>query len=415
MLPVKQAESIILEWVQPLDRQQDVEKIDLLEASARILAEPVTSHLDFPHWDNSAMDGYAVRYEDVKDASTEKPAILQIVEEIPAGYTPQITIQSSQTARIFTGAMMPLGADTVVIQEVTKREGSRVAIFAAPKAVGAFVRQRGCFYKAGSTLLNAGITLGAPEIAVLAAAQCTCLRVYRRFQVAIFSTGNELVKLASPLKPGQIVDSNQYALAAAVAKAGGKPVLLGIVKDEPEALKKVIARAVETADVVISTGGVSVGDYDYVDEILASLGAKIHIRSVGIKPGKPLTFATFVSYSSNNRVLYFGLPGNPVSTLVTFWRFVQPALKKLSGLSQGWEPVFVQARSLQDLHSDGERECYLWGQLHLVDGQYEFHLASGSHNSGNLINLVQTNGLALVPVGKTLIPAGEKIRVLLVS
>lgn len=415
MLPVKEAESIILEWVQPLDRQRDVEVVDLLVASDRILAEPVTSDLDFPHWDNSAMDGYAVRYEDVLDASAEKPAVLHIVEEIPAGYEPQVTVQSGQAARILTGSMMPPGADTVVMQEVTKREGSRVAILAAPKEAGAFVRERGSFYKAGKPLLSAGIPLGAPEIAVLAAAQCVRLPVYRRPRVAILSTGSELVAPDCPLKPGQIVDSNQYALAAAVAKAGGEPLLLGIAKDEPEALQEAIACAVQTADAVVSTGGVSVGDYDYVEEILANLGAQIHIRSVAVKPGKPLTFATFPASATNVPVLYFGLPGNPVSTLVTFWRFAQPALRKLSGLRQGWEPLFVQARSLQDLRSGGDRESYLWGQLRSVEGQYEFHLAGGSHSSGNLINLAQTTALAIVPVGKTLISAGEAVQVLQVG
>lgn len=415
MLLVKQTESIILNLVHPLDNQRDVEFIDLLAASGRILAKSVTSQLDFPHWDNSAMDGYAVRFADVENCNGEDPAILEIVGEIPAGVEPHITIEKGQSARILTGSMMPRGADTVVIQEVTRREENKILIFNPPQAKGEFVRDRASFYQAGTPLLNPGIALHAPEIAILAAAQCTKLPVYRRPRVVILSTGNELVEPDRPLKPGQIVDSNQYALAAAVAALGAEIELLGIIPDEPAALRNAISQAISQADVVLSTGGVSAGDYDYVEEILAALGGEIFIRSVAVKPGKPLTVARFAPESLTHPVLYFGLPGNPVSTLVTFWRFVQPALKKLAGLSQGWENMFVQARTLQDLYSDGKRESYLWGQLNLVKGVYEFKLAGGSHSSGNLINLAQTNGLAAVPIGKTLIAAGDFVQVLQVK
>jgi molybdopterin molybdotransferase len=419
MLPVQEAESIILGLVQPFDKQLDVEVVDLSAATGRILASLVTSQLDFPHWDNSAMDGYAVRYADVKSCNAEQPAVLEIVEEIPAGKEPQCSIQSGQAARILTGAVMPTGADTVVMQERTRREEKRVFILEAPEPQ-AFVRHRGSFYQARMPLLQPGITLGAPEIAVLAAAQCTQLNVYRRPRVAILSTGNELVTPDQALKPGQIVDSNQYALAAFVTLSGAVPIVRGIVPDEPELLQEAIAQAISSADIVLSTGGVSVGDYDYVEQILAQLGAEIHIRAVAMKPGKPLTVATFSSVDqgeSGRRVLYFGLPGNPVSALVSCWRFVQPALSKLSGLPQEvWRPVLVKARSHHDLRSNGRLETYFWGQLSLdASGAYEFHLASGSHSSGNLINLVQTNGLAVVPAGQTLLSAGESVQVLQVS
>lgn len=410
MLSVKEAESIVLDLVKPLDSQRDIEIVDLLTASGRILAAPVTSEIDFPHWDNSAMDGYAVQFADVKDCSRENSTSLEVVEEIPAGYQPQQAIATGQAARIFTGACMPEGADTVVMQEETRLEGDRVVILSASKPQ-AFVRHRGAFYQARKELLTPGITIGAAEIAVLAAAQCTQIPVYRRSRVAIFSTGDELVTPDRPLASGQLVDSNQYALAAAVTQMGAKAIRMGIVPDKPELLEETIAKAVASSDVVLSTGGVSVGDYDYVDRILQNKGAKIKIRSVAVKPGKPLTVATFGTYNSS--CLYFGLPGNPVSALVSFWRFVQPALLKLAGVAkESWGPAFVWARSLQDLRSDGKRETYLWGQLHLSPGGYEFRLASGSHSSGNLINLVGTTGLAVLPVGETFIPAGESVQVL---
>ncbi|WP_373527969.1 gephyrin-like molybdotransferase Glp [Nostoc sp.] len=408
MLSVSDAQAIILNLVQPLDEQRDTEVVDLFTSDSRILATPVTSPLDFPHWDNSAMDGYAVRYEDVQHSSAEQPAVLEIVEEIPAGYQPKSPIQPGQAARIFTGAVMPVGADTVVMQERTRREENRVFILDAPKPQE-FVRHKASFYEAGTQLLPAGIKLNAPEIAVLAVAQCQQLSVYRRPRVAIFSTGDELVPIDKLLQPGQIVDSNQYAIAALVKQSGAEPLILGIVKDDPVALEKVIAHAVAIADIVISSGGVSVGDYDYIDKVLESLKAKIHIRAVQIKPGKPLTVATF---PTQNSPLYFGLPGNPAAVLVTFWRFVLPAIKKLSGITGGWEAVFLKVRSHDELRSDGKNETYLWGKLHLIDGVYEFYKAGGSHSSGNLINLAQTNALAVLPVGKTLIYPQEEVQVL---
>lgn len=408
MLSVSEAEGIILDLVQGLDSDRDRDLVDLDAANGRILASAVTGQLDVPHWDNSAMDGYAVRYEDVKDCSENNPVTLEIATEIAAGNRPQIDIKSKQAARIFTGAMLPKGTDTIVMQENTRRESDRVTILKAPQHQE-FVRHQGAFYQAGKPLLEAGIKISAAEIAVLATAQCTSLTVYRRPRVAILSTGDELVTPEQSLQPGQIVDSNQYALSSFVANNGAIPIKLGIIKDNPEELKQAIATAIETADLVLSTGGVSVGDYDYVDRILSELGGTLHIRSVAIKPGKPLTVATF-----KNNCLYFGIPGNPVSALVSCWRFVQPALKKLSGLSN-YRNGFVNAITRHDLKASGRRETYLWGQLHLVDGKYEFALAGGSHSSGNLIKLVQTNGLAIVPVGQKLIRAGTEVKVLAIA
>ena len=407
MLPVKQALSTILDLTTPLNPQQDSETVTLNTALGRILAANVVSDLDFPHWDNSAMDGYAVRFADVKNCCEDQPVALEIIEEVPAGYQPQKSIESGQAARIFTGSIMPSGADTIVIQEHTIREGNRVTILKVPEQAHAFVRHRGAFYQAGTPLLSPGIRLDAAEIAVLAAAQCNQIKVYRRPRVAIFSTGNELVTPEQILKPGQIVDSNQYALAAFVIKAGGIPISLGIVPDQPNLLQETIAQAITQADFVLSTGGVSVGEYDYVEQTLGELGGKIHIESVAVQPGKPLTVATFPN------CVYFGIPGNPVSALVSCWRFVQPAFKKLSGLKGHWEPQFVRARTKHQLRAGGKRETYLWGKLGIVEGVYQFSLAGGSHSSGNLINLTQTNALAVVPIGRKLIDVGEEVEVMI--
>lgn len=405
MLSVRDAEATILNAVKPLDNQLDVEFVDLLMANNRILATPVISSLDFPHWDNSAMDGYAVRYADVQYARADKPIILQVVEEIPAGYKPLVTIKPGQAARIFTGAMMPPGADTVVMQERTHRQENQVFVFIAPQPQE-FVRHKGDFYQAGNEILPAGIPLTASEIAVLAAAGREQVDVFRRPRVAILSVGDELVMPEQLLKPGQIVDSNQYALATLMRELGAEVLLLGIIQDDPTTLQEIIDYAIANADIVISTGGVSVGDYDYIYKTLASLGAKIHFRSVQMRPGKPLTFATF------GNKLYFGLPGNPVSALVTCWRFVKPAIKKMSGLAKGWESKFVKVKSSSELQSNGKMETYILGKLHLVNGVYQFQKSEGNDSSGNLINLAQTNALAVLPVGKTFVYPGEEVFVL---
>ena len=403
MYSVKEAESIILTQIQP---RQETEKVSLEAAFGRILAEDISSDLDFPYWDNSAMDGYAVRYEDVKDTNPENPVTLKIIAEIPAGKVPEKIIQPGETARIFTGAMLPAGSDTIIMQENTDKKGERVAILIPPEKIGLFVRQRGTFYRAGNTLLKAGIALNSPEIAVLATAQATELTVFSRPQVAIFSTGDELINPDETLQKGQIIDSNRYALTAFVASLGAIPRPLGIIKDNPDLLRETIRKAINSSAIVLSTGGVSVGDYDYIEGILGELGGKILIGSVAIQPGKPLTFATFP-----NGCIYFGIPGNPVSALVSCWRFVQMAIKKLSGLTD-YQNKFLRVVTRDTLKSQGQREVYLWGKIEIIEGVYQFQLAPGQHNSANLINLAGTNALAIIPQGKTTIQAGETVEVM---
>lgn len=402
------AERLIFTLIHPLNQVETL-RLGSSDGLGRVLAAPVTSQLDFPHWDNSAMDGYAVRADDV----TSVPTKLQIIEDIPAGKPPQKTVESGQAARILTGAMMPAGADTVVMQEETTREGDLVTILQVPKPQS-FVRHQGSFSRAGAALLTPGQTLAPPEIAILAAAQQTQVSVYRRPRVAILSTGSELVSPDQPLGPGQIVDSNQYALAALVTQAGAESMPLGIVQDDRAVVKAAIANAIAQADMVISTGGVSVGDFDYIDAVLEELGATLHIRAVAVKPGKPLTVASFENENAGaqEKKVYFGLPGNPASAMVGFWRFVGPAISKLSGALGPWSPTFVWAQATSELIAGGKRETYLWGQLTAGEAGYTFGRAAGSHSSGNLVNLAHTSGLGIVPQGETRIEVGQRVRVL---
>ena len=408
MISVDAAMEIILNAAEPLGLE--VEQAPLHKAIGGLLAQSVESRLDFPHWDNSAMDGYAVRYEDVADARQDNFVELEVITEIPAGSVPKGSIRSGQAARILTGSMLPEGADTVVMQEWTSRSGDRLQINQAPPQLGHFVRHQGSFYRSGQPLLRSGLRIGGPEIAVLAAAQCLSVPMFKRLRVGILSTGDELVLPDQVLQPGQIVDSNQIALLALLSQAGFDAIALGSVKDDRASLKQAMTDAIDRCDVVISSGGVSVGDYDYVEELLDELGGEILIRSIAIKPGKPLTFATFPEGK-----LYFGLPGNPVSALVTFWRFVLPGLRKRSGQTSPWSPLVITATTHQPLKSDGKRETYLWGTILGSGDDLQFCPAMGSGSSGNLVNLAGSTGLAIIPVGQTLVNAGDRISVMLVG
>ncbi|WP_035798739.1 molybdopterin molybdotransferase MoeA [Crocosphaera chwakensis] len=407
MISVQEAQTIILKLVESL---QETDSISLDEATGRILAQSISSPLNFPYWDNSAMDGYGIRFEDVKQSNSDYPITLDIVAEIPAGINPKQSIQSGEACRIFTGAMLPDGVDTIIMQENTRKEGRKVTILSPPNYLGEFVRKQGSFYQAGNILLNPGSYINESEMAILATAQCSTVTVYRRPRVAILSTGNELIAPTEKLNPEQIIDSNQYALKAFILNNGGIPISFGIVKDEPEIIKQKIRKAINTADFVLSTGGVSVGDYDYINSILAELGGKIMVNGVAMKPGKPLTVAKF-----DNGCIYFGLPGNPVSALVSCWRFVKLALDKLSGIQGDYEPKLITVKSQDNLSSKGQRETYIWGQLKLINGEYVFTLAQGSQNSANLINLALTNALAILPIGVTKIDRGEIVKVLSLS
>ncbi len=408
MISVDAATTIILNAAQPLGLK--VEQVPLHTAIGHLLAQSVASVLDFPHWDNSAMDGYAVRYADVSNAGEDNPIELEVIMEIPAGSVPQGSIRSGQAARILTGSMLPEGADTVVMQEWTTRSGDRLSVNQAPPQSGHFVRHQGSFYRLGQPLLRSGLRIGGPEIAVLAAAQCLMVPVFKKLQVGVLSTGDELVLPDQVLQPGQIVDSNQIALLALLSEAGFNAIALGSVKDDRTSLKLAMKDAIDRCDVVISSGGVSVGDYDYVEELLDELGGNILVRSIAIKPGKPLTFATF-----QNGKLYFGLPGNPVSALVTFWRFVLPALRKRSGQTSPWLPLMVTAITHQPLKSDGKRESYLWGTILGSRDDLQFCPAIGSGSSGNLVNLAGSTGLAIIPVSQTIVEAGDRVSVMLIG
>jgi molybdopterin molybdotransferase len=399
MIPIEEAQALVLGSIKPLG----IERVDLFSALNRVLAEPIVSSLDVPRWRSSVMDGYAVRSQDVQ----ETPVTLPVTEEIAAGSIPRHPLGAGEASRIFTGAMMPGGADAVVIQENTTLDEDGVCVL-KPVRPGANMVEAAAYLRAGDLLISAGTVLHAPEIGILSSVGKSFVSVYRRPVVAILSTGNELVPLGNELKPGQIVDSNQYALAAQVLEAGAIPRLLGVVKDDIPSLTRAITEALD-ADFILSSGGVSVGDYDHVKTVLRSLGAQILFEKVRVKPGKPLTFALL------NQVAYWGLPGNPVSCMVGFWLTVYPAIRKSMGYPESLQNLpILTAQLTAPADGTGDRETYVRGVLYQQEKQLYFTPRS-SHASGNLANLRGLNGFAIVPVGTEKVEKSMEIQVLQVA
>jgi molybdopterin molybdotransferase len=364
------------------------------------------------------MDGYAVRAADLRDASPAGPVALTVVGEAVAGAIARDGVGPGQAYRILTGAPLPSGSDAVVPQEEVERDGARV-VFTRPVEAGAYVRPRGEDIRPGDRMLEPGTELRPAALGVLAALGQARVRVYQRPRVAVLSTGDELVAPDSPLGPGQIPDSNSYTLAGLAAEAGAVPQSLGIAPDRREVLVERLRQGLE-ADVLVSSAGVSVGDRDFVREAIESLGARLDFWKVNMRPGKPLTFgrvggrgAGRGSDRADGRggdCLFFGLPGNPVSCMVTFELFVRPVLRRLGG-HRVLERPRVRAHALQGIDNPGSRPGYLRVRLEPAAGGLGAR-PTGMQGSAILRSMLLADGLAVVP-GDTHIPQGGEVEVIL--
>jgi molybdopterin molybdotransferase len=378
------------------------ETVPLGEALDRVLATPIVSTRAIPPWDNSSMDGYAVRAVDTTTASAEHPVVLQVAGGVAAGAMVREELRSKQAYRILTGAPLPAGSDAVVPQEEVQREGTRV-LLARPVEAGAYVRHRGEDIRPGDRMLEPGTVLRPAALGVLASLGHARVEVYRRPTVAILSTGDELVEPDAPLGPGQIPDSNTYTLCGLAWEAGAVPLSLGIVPDRREALVERFQRSLG-ADVIVSSAGVSVGDRDFVREAVESLGARLDFWKVNMRPGKPITFGRI-----GERV-FFGLPGNPVSSMVTFELFVRPALRRLGGYRTLSRPR-IRARALEPIDNPGSRPGFLRVRLERRGGEVGAR-PTGGQGSGILRSMLLADGLAVLP-GDTRIPKGGEVDVIL--
>jgi molybdopterin molybdotransferase len=375
-----------------------VERVDVLSALGRVLAECVVSPSTIPPWPNSSMDGYAVRAHDTGRAPVE----LAVVGRIIAGSMPSRALRAGETMRIFTGAPLPEGADAVVPQEDVAADNGRITLTASVSS-GAYVRPAGEDVRAGDVVVEPGGSIGAAEVGLLATLGYSQVRVFRRPRVAILSTGNELADLGTEPGPGQIPNTNTYSLMAQVIEAGGEPINLGVAPDQLDAITERIRWGFDAADVLVTSAGVSVGELDLVRDALEQSGAELHLWKVSMRPGKPITFGT-----RGGRPV-FGLPGNPVSAMVTFELFVRPALRRMAG-ARALDRPRIAARALEKIDNPGSRRGYLRVTL-TPDAQGFGARLTGDQGSAILRSMVLADGLAVVAPDTT-IAAGQPVDVI---
>ncbi|OPY14946.1 MAG: Molybdopterin molybdenumtransferase [Syntrophus sp. PtaB.Bin138] len=401
MIQVEDALNIILKETFPLG----AEKVAVLESLGRVLGESVYGGRIIPPRDNSSMDGYAVREVDTQEASPSNPIILDVIEDIPAGSIPKRAIGIGQAARIMTGAPIPEGADAVVKVEDTRQTGQRVELTVAAKKAEN-IRLAGEDVREGEEVIPAGTVVRPAEVGMMAALGKSFVSVYQRPVVAVIATGDELADIDDPVSSWKIVNSNAYSLTAQILQCGAVPLLMGIARDNREDLLAKFRPALR-ADVILSSGGVSVGDYDMVKDIMTEVGTDIEFWRVAMKPGKPLVYGRI----SGKPI--FGLPGNPVSTMVSFEQFVRPVLLKMMGHRFLFRRT-VQAVLKEGLDKQPELTYFVRVHVERKDGGYVAVL-TGEQSSGILKSMVRANGLAILPKGVRNISSGERVTVQMID
>ncbi|OGO02996.1 MAG: hypothetical protein A2Y59_05545 [Chloroflexi bacterium RBG_13_52_14] len=408
MLSVEEALEKILSYFDALEPEDEL----ILDALGRVLAEDVRSTIDIPPLDNSAMDGYAVQAQSTEGASSSSPRIIRVIGEVAAGYITKEEVGPGTAIRIMTGAPIPKGADAVVQFEDTdeeKRKSANKPIneidIMRQARKGLNIRRAGEDISSGSLVLQAVTVLRPQEIGVLASLGREVVSVIRRPVVAILATGDELVDIKESLPPGKIYNSNTYSLAAQVLRYGGVPEILGIARDNIAALTEKIKQA-RDADMLITSAGVSVGEYDVVKDVLAQLG-EVTFWTVRMKPGKPLAFG--VLRLGKRKIPHLGLPGNPVSSMIAFEQFARPAILKMLGKKDYTKPVIV-AKSEGKIVNNDNRRIFARVIVRKHNHQY-FAKLVGPQGSGILTSMALANGLMIVPEDKPAIEAGEEVQV----
>jgi molybdopterin molybdotransferase len=413
MLTVEEALAKILDEVAPLG----TETVALLEAQGQVLAEDIISTVNVPPLDNSAMDGFAVRWHDTLGASGDSPRVLKVIDTVMAGAVGKKTVTPGTAVRIMTGAPVPPGADAVVQFENTDdaerraegRSADEVSIYETASD-GLNIRRAGESVAEGETVLRQGTAIRPSEIGVLASVGRREATVVRRPVVAVFSTGDELTELGRPLPEGKIYDSNLYSIASLVQRTGCFAKVLGIAEDNEQSLVEKLEQA-RDADLLITTGGVSMGDYDMVKDLLDRDGEMIFWK-VRVKPGKPLAFGK-IKGTDGRSIPHLGLPGNAVSCMVSFELFVRPALLKMMGKANVAKPT-VDAILEENVKNDAGRRIYDRAFITRRNGSYYARL-TGPQGSGILTSMTQANGLVLIPEENLSMSKGETVKALMLD
>jgi len=396
LLSVEQGRRRMLDAITPIEACQ---QLHLSTAIDRVLAETVVSAIDVPPFANSAMDGYALRSADCTGANGSH---LAVIGRCLAGAAFDGEVGPGQCVRIMTGALLPAGADAVIMQEKVKRDADTIH-FSARAAAGENVRYAGEDTHRGDAVLTAGTRLGAAEIGLLASVGVSEVKVRRPLRVAFFSTGDELTGLGTPLAPGQIYDSNRYILFALLSRAGLACHDLGVIADDRDAVSAAFRQAADMADLILTSGGVSVGEADYITETLQELG-EVNFWRMAMKPGKPLAFGRV------EQAYFFGLPGNPVSVMATFYQFVLPAIRKLSG-ENAREPLLIEVRAAEAFRKAPGRMEFQRGILSRDAGGDWVVSSAGGQGSHQLSSMSKANCFILLAADSRGVDAGEPVTV----
>lgn len=398
MISFKEATGTIMDGVSSLPSNE----VSFSESLGKVLAEDIYSHDAIPLFDNSAMDGYAVASGETTGASREKPVTLRVVETIFAGHTPDYALTEGRAARIMTGGVIPQGADAVVVVENTRSSGDEVELLQAVRA-GENVRYKGEDCRPGELIIGRDTVVGPAEIGMLATLGITRVKVVPPPRVAIIATGDELVEPWEPLAPGKLRNSNSYSLAALVSCSGGIPELLGVSRDDRNSLREKILKALAAADLLITVAGVSVGEGDLVREVFQELGGQLSFWGVAIRPGKP------TAYGKIRGIPYFGLPGNPVSCMVTYLQFVHRAIQKMRGATH-YAPHEITARLGSEVEKKKGLRYFYRVKISQTEGG-TLATTTGPQGSGILTSMVRSDGMIALPEERDKMSAGEEVTV----
>ncbi len=399
MIKVKDAVKIILNSIKPLG----AETVRLLDGLDRVIASDIHASCDMPPFDNSAMDGYAVRAKDTKGVSGTSSKILKVIEDVAAGYTAKNRIRNNEAIRIMTGAPVPNGADSVIMVEFTKKNQDLVEIFKEARP-GDNIRRLGEDVRKKQKVLSKGAILRPQEIGMFASLGIAKIKVAKRPRVGILATGDELVGVEERLTKGKIRNSNSYIVHGQITKCGAMPVDLGIAKDTKLKVRaKIEAGLRKGLDMLLVIGGISVGDYDLVKDVLLDMGMKMKFWKVCQRPGKPLAFGLI------RGIPVFGLPGNPVSSTISFEEFVRPSLLKMQGAKNLFRPG-VRAILTQDFQKKKDLRYFIRTRLKNIDGKF-YATITGPQGSGIINSLVLADGIIVAPEGQTFLKKGQKVYV----
>ncbi len=397
-LRVDKAREAIRSCLSPI---RETESVPVRQALGRVLAEAITPSINVPAHDNSAMDGYAFRFSDLQGSSSLKEVGIALAGKPFTG-----KVAPGECVRVMTGAVMPAGTDTVVIQEVVKQEGKAIAIPPGQKA-GQNVRYAGEDLKVGAPVLAPGKLLRPAELGLIASLGIAEVRVGRKLRVAFFSTGDELASIGAKLREGEVYDSNRYTLHGMLSRLGVEISDLGVVRDDPVELKAAFQKAAAAADAVITTGGVSVGEADFVKQLMAELG-EVLFWKIAMRPGRPMAFGKI------GDAFLFGLPGNPVAVMVTFYQFVRDALLHLSGRTDDFAIPLLKAKCIEPLRKVPGRTEFQRGIVSLVNGEWQVR-TTGQQGSGVLRSMSEANCFIVLEHDRGKVAAGEPVQVQLME